>query len=112
MEDVIYVLRIGSICWFLLFGALYWVMTGGKWRQRPEGIWLMALVALIIQSVALGAAIAVFGMNFWGRSWFQAIVLLEYNLWPLSLIILLIRAQRLASRARQYARRDAEPADD
>lgn len=107
---VVEVLRYASFGVFLLFGAMYHVMTRGTWRRRPEGIWLMSLVALIMQFVGLAVAVTAFGPGYWGRTWFQLIVWAQLALLPIGLVGLLLRAQRTAWRARR-AREAAQRAD-
>jgi hypothetical protein len=100
MMHVVEALRYASFGGFLVFGLLYQTMTRGTWRRRPEGIWLMCLVFLIVQFVGLAVAVTLWGPNYWGRIWFQVIVWVQLALLPLGLIALLLRAQRLTRRAR------------
>jgi hypothetical protein len=106
---VVEVLRYTSFAGFLLFGLLYQVMTSGAWRRRPEGVWLMSLVMLIVEFVGLAVAVTVWGPDYWGRIWFQVTVWTQLALLPLGLIGLLLRAQWLARRARDEAERSRIP---
>jgi hypothetical protein len=108
---VVELLRYTSFGVFLLFGAMYHVMTRGTWRRRPEGIWLMCLVGLIMEFVGLAVAVTAFGPEYWGRIWFQLIVWAQLALLPVGLVALLLRAQRTAWRARR-AREEVQRAFD
>lgn len=92
-RDIINLLRFISFGAFLTFGAGYWIITQGRWRRRPEGWWLMALVFIIIEFVSLSVAVQVWGPDFWGRVGFQVIVWSTLAALPVSLIVLLVRAQ-------------------
>lgn len=109
MMRVVEVLRYVSFGSFLLFGVMYQIMTGGAWRRRPEGIWLMSLVLLIVQFVGLAVAATLWGTTYWGRIWFQTVVWVQLALLPVGLIALLLRAQLAAGRLRWVPRR---PDDD
>jgi hypothetical protein len=103
LEQVVEFLRYVSFGAFLLFGVMYQLMTSGAWRRRPEGIWLMSMVFLILEVTGLAVARTVWGLDYWGRIWFQLIVGSQLALLPIGLIVLLLRAQVRAIRIRREA---------
>jgi hypothetical protein len=103
LAQVVEFLRYVSFGAFLLFGGMYQLMTSGAWRRRPEGIWLMSLVFLILEVTGLAVANTIWGPDYWGRIWFQIIVWSQLALLPIGLIGLLLRAQVFATRIRRDA---------
>lgn len=103
LTTVVELLRYTSFGSFLVFGVMYQLMTSGTWRHRPEGIWLMFLVFLILEFTGLAVAATIWGTTYPGRIWIQLVVWVQLAFLPLGLIGLLLRAQWHAGRAHQDA---------
>lgn len=100
VQDIIGALRFISLGAFLAFGVGYQWLTQGRWRHRPEGWWLMALVFIIIEFIAYAVTVQIWGPAFPGRTAFSLAVWVTLAAWPISLLILLIRAQLRSRRTR------------